>query len=228
MSAAKRRVVFLGTPAVAARSLELLLDASAQGGGGGFEVAAVVSQPPARSGRKMKLTASPVQTLAEARGIELLTPASAKEEAFLARLDELQPDLCITAAYGCFLPQRFLDIPRFGTLNVHPSLLPLYRGAAPLQRCLEAGDAVAGVSVAFTVLKMDAGPLLRQEERPLVGDEQEPPLLLELFERGTEPLEAGRRILVLQPALERTRTPLSSAAFGCTHCTRLPRAHAVL
>lgn len=186
MSAAKRRVVFLGTPAVAARSLELLLDASAQGGGGGFEVAAVVSQPPARSGRKMKLTASPVQTLAEARGIELLTPASAKEEAFLARLDELQPDLCITAAYGCFLPQRFLDIPRFGTLNVHPSLLPLYRGAAPLQRCLEAGDAVAGVSVAFTVLKMDAGPLLRQEERPLVGDEQEPPLLLELFERGTE------------------------------------------
>ena len=228
MSAAKRRVVFLGTPAVAARSLELLLDASAQGGGGGFEVAAVVSQPPARSGRKMKLTASPVQTLAEARGIELLTPASAKEEAFLARLDELQPDLCITAAYGCFLPQRFLDIPRFGTLNVHPSLLPLYRGAAPLQRCLEAGDAVAGVSVAFTVLKMDAGPLLRQEERPLVGDEQEPPLLLELFERGTEPLEAGRRILVLQPALERTRTPLSSAAFGCIHCTRLPRAHAVL
>ena len=188
MSAAKRRVVFLGTPAVAARSLELLLGASAERGGGGFEVAAVVAQPPARSGRKMKLTASPVQTLAEARGIELLTPASAKEEAFLARLDELQPDLCITAAYGCFLPQRFLDLPKFGTLNIHPSLLPLYRGAAPVQRCLEAGDPLTGVTVAFTVLAMDAGPVLRQVERPLGGDEMADELLLELFEAGSEQL----------------------------------------
>lgn len=158
-----RRIVFLGTPSVAARSLELLLEASRAGEGGGFEIAAVVSQPASRSGRKMTLTPSPVAQLAESEGIELLTPASAKEEAFLSRLTELQPDLCVTAAYGCFLPQRFLDLPRLGTLNVHPSLLPLYRGAAPLQRCLEAGDSVAGVTVAFTVLKMDAGPVLRQE-----------------------------------------------------------------
>jgi len=159
----KQRVVFLGTPPVAARSLELLLAASRAGEGGGFEVAAVVSQPPARTGRKMKLTPSPVAQLAESEGIELLTPASAREAPFLARLAELAPDLCITAAYGCFLPQTFLDLPRLGTLNIHPSHLPLYRGAAPLQRCLEAGEAAAGVTVAFTVLKMDAGPVLRQE-----------------------------------------------------------------
>jgi methionyl-tRNA formyltransferase len=159
-----RRIVFLGTPAVAARSLELLLEASRAGEGGGFEVAAVVSQPASRSGRKKTLTPSPVAQLAASEGIELLTPANAKEETFLSRLAELKPDLCVTAAYGCFLPHRFLDTPRLGTLNVHPSLLPLYRGAAPLQRCLEAGDGVAGVTVAFTVLKMDAGPVLRQEK----------------------------------------------------------------
>jgi methionyl-tRNA formyltransferase len=160
-SRAPKRVVFLGTPPVAARSLELLL-AKSRSGGADFEVAAVVSQPPSRSGRKMKLTPSPVASLAEAEGLRLLTPPSAKDEGFLQELAALRPDLCVTAAYGCFLPQRFLDIPERGTLNIHPSLLPLYRGAAPVQRCLEAGDAVTGVSVAFTVLAMDSGPILRQ------------------------------------------------------------------
>lgn len=187
-SAAPKRVVFLGTPAVAARSLELLLDGARGGRGGGFEVAAVVSQPPSKSGRKMKLTPSPVHALAEAEGLPLLTPPNAKDESFLGALEALQPDLCVTAAYGCFLPQRFLDLPGFGTLNIHPSLLPLYRGASPVQRSLEAGDDVTGVSVAFTVLAMDAGPILRQVERPLSGEEQAPELLLELFEAGTEQL----------------------------------------
>lgn len=185
---APRRVVFLGTPEVAARSLEKLLAASKQGEGGGFELAAVVSQPPTKSGRKMKLTPSPVHQLAEAEGITLFTPPNAKDEAFLAALGAIEPDLCITAAYGCFLPQRFLDMPKFGTLNIHPSLLPLYRGAAPLQRCLEAGDPVTGVTVAFTVLAMDAGPVLRQVTRDLDGSEQSPELLMEMFETGTDAL----------------------------------------
>ena len=187
-SAASKRVVFLGTPSVAARSLELLLQGSRDGRGGDFEIAAVVSQPPARTGRKMKLTPSPVHELAEAEGLRLLTPPNAKDEEFLATLADIKPDLCVTAAYGCFLPQRFLDLPHHGTLNIHPSLLPLYRGAAPIQRCLEAGDPITGVTVAFTVLAMDAGPVLRQVERKLGGDEQAPELLLEMFEAGTEQL----------------------------------------
>lgn len=138
--------------------------------------------------RKMKLTPSPVHALAEAEGIPLLTPPNAKDEEFLSTLAELEPDLCITAAYGCFLPQRFLDLPKHGTLNIHPSLLPLYRGAAPVQRCLEAGDAVTGVTVAFTVLAMDSGPVLRQVERPLSGDETATEMLEELFEVGSEQL----------------------------------------
>ena len=87
---------------------------------------------------------------------------SATDKDFLDQMEALEPDLCITAAYGCFLPRSFLKLPRLGTLNIHPSLLPLYRGAAPVQRSLEAGDTVAGVSVAVTVLEMDAGPILRQ------------------------------------------------------------------
>ena len=187
MSAAtgRKKVVFLGTPACAARSLDLLI-AAANEGRGDFELVAAVSQPPVKQGRKMRLTNSPVHVTAEAAGLPVLTPPNAKDETFLAALAELQPDLCITAAYGCFLPQRFLDMPKFGTLNIHPSLLPLYRGAAPLQRCIESGDALGGVTVAFTVLKMDAGPVLRQQTHPMSGDEQFPELLVEMFEVGTQ------------------------------------------
>ena len=161
--AGRKKVVFLGTPDVAASSLELLLRASRQGRGGGFDIVRAVSNPPARVGRKKVLKPCPVQTLAESEGVPVMIPTSAKDDGFLADLEELEPDLCITAAYGQFLPQRFLDIPKFGTLNVHPSLLPRYRGASPVQRCLEAGEPETGVTVAFTVLKMDAGPIVRQK-----------------------------------------------------------------
>jgi len=185
----KKRVVFLGTPDVAARSLELLVQASKKGEEeSGFEVVAVVSQPPAPSGRNKKLTPSPVQVLAEKAGIPVMIPKDAKDVAFLDALEALAPDLCVTAAYGNFLPKRFLAIPKLGTLNIHPSLLPKYRGAAPVQRCLENGDVETGVSVAVTVLKMDAGPLLRQIVHPLNGNEKAPELLMQMFELGTAQL----------------------------------------
>ena len=161
----RKKVVFLGTPDVAALSLELLLEASRRGIGGEFDVVRAVSNPPARTGRKKVLQPSPVQALAESAGVPVMTPAAARDDEFLAELESLEPDLCITAAYGQFLPQRFLDIPKLGTLNIHPSLLPRYRGASPVQRCLEAGEPETGVTVAFTVLKMDAGPVVRQKVR---------------------------------------------------------------
>lgn len=190
-ASAPRRIVFLGTPAVAARSLEMLLDASSRKGGSAepaFEVVAVVSQPPAPAGRKKVLTDSPVHALAQSRGLRVLTPPSAKDESFLSELERMGVDLCVTAAYGCYLPKRFLAIPRCGTLNIHPSLLPRWRGAAPVQRTLEAGDKVTGVTVLFTVSKMDAGPIVRQSELVLTGDEQSPDLLLTLFEQGSADL----------------------------------------
>jgi len=182
-----KRVVFLGTPDVAALSLQILSDA-AKAKTHDFELVAVVSQPPAPAGRNKKLTPSPVHILAEQLQLPLHTPETAKDDSFLSALEALQPDLCVTAAYGNFLPKRFLAIPKLGTLNIHPSLLPKYRGAAPVQRCLEAGDAVSGVSVAETVLKMDAGPIVRQIPVPLTGDEKAPAFLAAMFELGTNAL----------------------------------------
>ena len=123
----------------------------------------------------------------------MLAPESARDADFLATLaDELAPDLCITAAYGQFLPKAFLATPKFGTLNVHPSLLPRWRGAAPVQRSVEAGDATLGVSVLETVLKMDAGPVLATvtlgADDARVTDARADELLDDLFELGTDAL----------------------------------------
>ena len=189
----KSRLVFLGTPECAADVLGRVLDA-AERADARFEVAAVVSQPgrPRGRGRKSAEPApSPVAELAMKRGIaedRILCPVKANEEWFLDALRALDVDLMVTAAYGNFLPQKFLDIPRYGTLNIHPSLLPQWRGAAPVQRALESGQAETGVSVAYTILKMDAGPVLRQIKRPLDGDEKAPEMLTELFEKGVEAL----------------------------------------
>ncbi|EFJ45234.1 hypothetical protein VOLCADRAFT_106047 [Volvox carteri f. nagariensis] len=185
----KHRVVFLGTPEVAAGVLQDLLSA-AQKPDAAFEVALVVSQPGKPKGRGNRAVAipSPVEALARDSGLlgpdQILCPARAREEDFLRRLEELQPDLAITAAYGNMLPQRFLDIPKYGTLNVHPSLLPKYRGAAPVQRALEDGVNETGVSVAYTVLACDAGPVLVQQRVPVDQDDTAPELLQRLFQLG--------------------------------------------
>ena len=182
-----------GTPEVAARSLEKLAELSRQSAATGTEVwkvCAVVTQPAQLQGRGSKrvLAPSPVAKAAEALGIPVLSPEKAKDEAFLLKLEAMQPDLCITAAYGQWLPKRFLACPRLGTLNIHPSLLPRWRGASPVQRSLEAGDEETGVSVLWTVAKMDAGPIAAQLVRPLAGDEKAPDLLAELFDAGTQSL----------------------------------------
>jgi len=186
----RKRVVFLGTPSVAADCcLQILSENSFPNlAESDYEIVAVVTQPPAPAGRNKKLTNSAVHDLSLKLGIPVLTPETAKDEIFLSQLESLQTDLCITAAYGNFLPKRFLSIPALGTVNIHPSLLPLYRGAAPVQRCLENGDDVTGVSVAFTVLKMDAGPIIKQVLYPLNGDEKAPQVLKECFKIGTAAL----------------------------------------
>ena len=179
----RKKVVFLGTPAVARRALEILLEAEQT-----VQVVLVVSQPPARAPRGGGDVPSPVHALALERGIPVLTPESAREDSFLSDLESLAPDLCVTAAYGNVLPDRFLAAPRFGTLNIHPSLLPAYRGAAPVQRAIEEGVAVTGVSVAFTVKAMDAGPIAAQVRVPVDPNVKAPVLLAQLFEIGAETL----------------------------------------
>ena len=149
--ASPMRLVFAGTPDVALPSLRALLDSR-------HEVAAVVTRPDAPAGRGRRLTASAVAELADERGIETLKPAKAGDPAFLERLREIGPDCCPVVAYGELLPQEVLDIPPRGWLNLHFSVLPAWRGAAPVQRSLMAGDEVTGATVFRIVKELDAGP----------------------------------------------------------------------
>jgi methionyl-tRNA formyltransferase len=147
------RIVFAGTPEVAVPSLDALLDSR-------HEVVAVVTRPDAPSGRGKRLAASPVAQRAAALGIEILKPNRPRDEDFVARLTELAPDCCPVVAYGALLPQRVLDIPARGWLNLHFSLLPAWRGAAPVQHAILAGDETTGATTFRIVLDLDAGPIL--------------------------------------------------------------------
>jgi methionyl-tRNA formyltransferase len=146
------RIVFGGTPDVAVPSLDALADSR-------HELVAVVTRPDAPSGRGKKLTASPVAQRAAELGIEVLKPQRPRDEEFVTRLTELAPECCPVVAYGALLPQRVLDIPRHGWVNLHFSLLPAWRGAAPVQHAILAGDQVTGATTFRIVLELDAGPV---------------------------------------------------------------------
>ncbi|WIX97872.1 methionyl-tRNA formyltransferase [Amycolatopsis mongoliensis] len=147
------KLVFAGTPDPAVPALRALLDS------GRHEVVAVVTRPDAQAGRGRRVVRSPVGALADEHGIEVLTPARAGDPAFLARLAELAPDACPVVAYGALLPQAALDIPRLGWVNLHFSLLPAWRGAAPVQAAIRAGDEITGASTFRIVKELDAGPV---------------------------------------------------------------------
>ncbi|MEU2545617.1 methionyl-tRNA formyltransferase [Streptomyces roseolus] len=157
------KLVFAGTPEVAVPALDALLAS------GRHEVAAVVTRPDAPAGRGRRLVASPVAQRAEEEGIEILRPAHPRDEDFLARLREIAPDCCPVVAYGALLPQKALDIPAHGWVNLHFSLLPAWRGAAPVQHAVMAGDEVTGASTFQIERGLDSGPVygvVTEEIRP--------------------------------------------------------------
>ncbi|MEV0312715.1 methionyl-tRNA formyltransferase [Nonomuraea fuscirosea] len=147
------RLVFAGTPETALPSLRTLIDSPRH------DVVAVVTRPDAQSGRGRKVHPSPVAELAEEAGIEVLRPQKAGDPAFLDRLRALAPDCCPVVAYGALLPQVALDIPRHGWINLHFSLLPAWRGAAPVQHAILHGDEISGASTFQIVKELDAGPV---------------------------------------------------------------------
>ncbi|MGW1676297.1 methionyl-tRNA formyltransferase [Saccharopolyspora sp. NPDC002376] len=158
------RVVFAGTPAPAVPALHALLESDRH------EVVAVVTRPDAPAGRGRKLVRSPVGALADEHGIEVLTPARASEPDFLARLRELEPDCCPVVAYGALLKEEALAIPKFGWINLHFSLLPAWRGAAPVQAAIRHGDEITGASTFRIVRELDAGPVfgvVTEQVRPI-------------------------------------------------------------
>ena len=156
------RIAFMGTPDFAVPTLRALHDA-------GHEIAAVYSQPPRPAGRGKKLRASPVQGLAEELGIDVRTPVSLRTAEAQAQFAALRLDAAVVAAYGLILPQAILDAPRHGCLNVHGSLLPRWRGAAPVQRAILAGDAETGVTIMQMNAGLDTGPILASAATAIGG-----------------------------------------------------------
>ena len=148
------RVVFAGTPVFSLSSLEALIAHPAA------EVVAVYTQPDRPAGRGKNLTQSPIKARAVELGITVMQPHSFKEDSAIETLRELNPDLMVVTAYGLILPQSVLDIPLLGCINVHASLLPRWRGAAPIQRAIEAGDAKTGVTLMQMEAGLDTGPML--------------------------------------------------------------------
>lgn len=172
------RVVFCGTPEVAVPALDAVVASS-------HEVVAVVTRPDAPSGRGKRLTASPVAQRAEALALEVLKPQRPRDEDFVARLTELAPDCCPVVAYGALLPQRVLDIPRHGFVNLHFSVLPRWRGAAPVQHAVLAGDTETGATTFRLVLEMDAGPTYGVVTEPVGPQDTAGDLLTRLAYSGS-------------------------------------------
>ena len=176
------RVLFWGTPEFATAPLRALL-------GEGFDVVAVVTQPDRAVGRsRTALHASAVKTVAIEEQIPVLQPEKPRGGEFLARLRELEPDVSVVVAYGHILPKQVIDLPRLGTLNIHASLLPALRGAAPIQAAIRDGLGETGVTIMQMVPALDAGPIVHQVRTPIAEDETAGELALRLSEIGAEAL----------------------------------------
>ncbi|MGC6399525.1 methionyl-tRNA formyltransferase [Sphingomonas sp. FW199] len=199
------RIIFMGTPAFAVPVLDALIDA-------GHEVAAVYSQPPRAGGRRGNaLTPSPVHARAEALDIPVSTPVSLKAEAEQAKFAAIGAEVAVVAAYGLILPRAVLDTPRLGCLNVHASLLPRWRGAAPIQRAILAGDVETGVGIMQMAAGLDTGPV-RLEGRTIVDGKTAGELTTELAAMGARLMVQVLSDPAAYPPVEQPLTEVTYAA----------------
>lgn len=191
------RIVFMGTPDFAVPCLERVL-------ADGYEVAGVFTQPDKPQGRRMVLTPPPVKELALARGIPVFQPAKMRDGEALGILTELAPDLIVVVAYGKILPKDILDCPKLGCVNVHGSLLPKYRGAAPIQWTVLNGDPVAGVTTMFMAQGMDTGDMILKAETPVGPDETAGELFDRLAPMGAQLLSDTLKLFAAGGPVPRT------------------------
>jgi methionyl-tRNA formyltransferase len=206
------RIIFMGTPGFAAVALKALLGAD-------HEVAAVYSQPPRPKGRGMDTQKSPVHAFAEERGIPVRTPVSFKDPQEISAFRDLKADVAIVAAYGLILPRAILEAPRYGCLNIHASLLPRWRGAAPIQRAIMAGDTQTGVTIMQMDEGLDTGSMLLKEALPIGPDTDAGALHDALAELGARLIcEALDRL----PDLKATPQP----ADGVTYAAKITKEEA--
>jgi len=174
------RIVFMGSAELAVPSLKALLDHS------GDEVVGVISQPDRPAGRSRKLTPCPLKAFAESCGLNVMTPDKVGDPESLQALSMLEPDLFVVVAYGQYIPSTVIQLARYEAINVHPSLLPKYRGSAPIQWAILNGDVETGVSIIQLAKKMDAGDILRQERHSIDPDDTSAVLHDRLAELGAK------------------------------------------
>ncbi|CAN5874684.1 methionyl-tRNA formyltransferase [soil metagenome] len=205
------RIVFMGTPEFSAPVLQALVDA-------GHDVAAAYSQPPRRAGRGKALTPSPVQARAEALGILVRTPVSLRDAEAQADFAALDADVAVVAAYGLILPREVLEAPSHGCLNVHASLLPRWRGAAPIQRAILAGDTETGVGIMQMEIGLDTGPV-RLEGRTPVDGKTAGELTVELSAMGARLMVEVLADIAAYPAVPQPET-------GVTYAPKVDKAEA--
>jgi methionyl-tRNA formyltransferase len=207
------RVIFAGTPVFAALALQAII-------GAGHEVALVLTQPDRPAGRGMALQPSPVKQLALEKGIEVFQPLGLRDAEAQAKIAALGAEVMVVAAYGLILPQAVLDLPRFGCLNIHASLLPRWRGAAPIQRALLAGDAETGVCIMQMEAGLDTGPVLLRGAFPIAADDTSATLHDRLAALGAQ--------LVVEAL---GKLPLPAAAQpsdGVTYAQKIGKAEALI
>jgi len=206
------RVLFWGTPDFATAPLRALI-------GEGFDVVGVVTQPDRAAGRsRSRLVPSPVKEVAVAEGIPVQQPDKPRGDAFLAGLRDLAPDVSVVVAYGHILPKAVIDAPRLGTLNIHASLLPKLRGAAPIQAAIREGFDETGVSIMQMVPALDAGPVMLAARTPILADETAGELALRLSELGAQALIEA--LALLEMGLAR---PVPQDDAAATYAAKLTR-----
>ena len=213
------RVVFFGSPELAVPTLRVVLATQ--------EVVAVVTQPDKPAGRGQKLVPPAVKAVAQAAGVPVLQPRSARAPDFLAALQALAPDVAVVVAYGKILPQAVLDVPRHGCLNVHGSLLPRWRGAAPIQWAIISGDTETGVTIMRLDAGMDTGPMLLWRQAAIGADETAGALAARLAAIGAElmvvalgRLAGGTLVETPQDGARATHAPLLTKEHGRIDWTR--------
>jgi methionyl-tRNA formyltransferase len=204
-------IVFFGTPAFAVPSLAALLATP-------HRMVGVVTQPDKPRGRGHRVSDAPVKALAVSRGVPVLQPVRLTRDLFEADFTALQADLGIVAAYGKILPEWLLQTPRFGLINVHASLLPKYRGAAPIQRAVVAGETETGVTIMRVVKALDAGPMLARAVRPIGPDDAS-----DEVERDLAALGADLLVSVLAPLAAGTLAEVPQDDAMATYAPRLTK-----
>lgn len=203
------KIIFMGTPTFAVPALLALVEA-------GHEVVAAYTQPPRPAGRGKQLMPSPVQREAERLGIEVRSPRTLRDLEAQAEFAALEADLAVVAAYGLILPQPVLDAPRHGCINIHASLLPRWRGAAPVHRAILAGDPVTGVTIMRMEAGLDTGPMLATARTP-VDDKTSGELTAELA-------ELGARLLIEVIAHLPGHSPTPQPDLGVTYAAKIDKA----